>query len=153
MKPAMLDENPYSDWSAHLFTVQRTQYILLTNTASLYSCVLYGRGIRDDHQLIVRSLDAIREFTEDDQLAFLYQRFIAPATGSIRFAKALNRSVTGSMNDFVHASKFNLTNDEDLPPSELGHLLNEMPMGALVGPDGQKYGVPREAFRRLLDRT
>jgi hypothetical protein len=31
-----LDENPYADWSCHLFTADRTQYIILSNTASLY---------------------------------------------------------------------------------------------------------------------
>ena len=35
-----LDENPYADWSCHLFTADRTQYIILCNTASLYSCVM-----------------------------------------------------------------------------------------------------------------
>jgi len=41
------DENrdPLMDWNADLFTVQRTQYIILTNTASLYSMVMHGRGI------------------------------------------------------------------------------------------------------------
>src|SRR5437763_13950728 len=27
-----LDENPFADWSAHLFLAARTQYILVTNT-------------------------------------------------------------------------------------------------------------------------
>jgi hypothetical protein len=27
-----LDDNPYADWSCHLFTVDRTQYILVSNT-------------------------------------------------------------------------------------------------------------------------
>lgn len=39
-----LDENPYADWSCHLFTVDCTQYIILSNTKSLYSCVMYGKG-------------------------------------------------------------------------------------------------------------
>jgi hypothetical protein len=30
-----LDENPYADWSCHLFTADRTQYIIMSNTASL----------------------------------------------------------------------------------------------------------------------
>ena len=34
-----LDENPYADWSCHLFTADRTQYIIMSNTKSLYSCV------------------------------------------------------------------------------------------------------------------
>ena len=32
-----LDESPWGDWSARLFTADRTQYIMLTNTTSLYS--------------------------------------------------------------------------------------------------------------------
>jgi len=30
-----LDENPYADWSCHLFTANRTQYIIMSNTKSL----------------------------------------------------------------------------------------------------------------------
>jgi hypothetical protein len=45
-----LDENPYADWSCHLFTADHTQYIILSNTASLYSCVMYGRQHRTAHQ-------------------------------------------------------------------------------------------------------
>ena len=35
------DDNPYADWSATLFVADRTQYVLLTNTSSLYSVVMY----------------------------------------------------------------------------------------------------------------
>jgi hypothetical protein len=34
-----LDDNPFADWSAHLFVVDRTQYIIPSNT-SLYSTVM-----------------------------------------------------------------------------------------------------------------
>jgi len=40
--------NPLLDWHAHLFTVQRQQNILATNTASLYALVIPGRGITTD---------------------------------------------------------------------------------------------------------
>ena len=40
-----LDENPFADWSAGLFLVGRSQYILVTNTKSLYSTVLAGKGV------------------------------------------------------------------------------------------------------------
>ena len=43
----------FADWSAHLFTAERTQYILISNTASLYSMVMFGRGITDDCRFIV----------------------------------------------------------------------------------------------------
>jgi hypothetical protein len=40
-----LDDDPYADWSAHLFAAGRNQFILLTNTKSLYSTVMLGKGI------------------------------------------------------------------------------------------------------------
>ena len=61
-----LDETPYADWSCHLFTADRTQYIILSNTKSLYSCVMYGKGITNDGVFIERALSTIREFMADD---------------------------------------------------------------------------------------
>ena len=145
-----LDDNPYADWSCHLFTADRTQYIILMNTASLYSCVMYGRGISNDRAFIVRALDTIREFTADDGKQFIYRKFIAPSSGTVSFAKALNRSVTGSMNDHIHAAKFMLA--DDMAPSDVGYRLNETPMSALNGPDGRKYGYPKDVFSNLVDR-
>jgi hypothetical protein len=138
-----LDENPYADWSCHLFAADRTQYIMLTNTTSLYSCVMYGKGITDDSRFIERALSTIREFMEDDGQAFAYQRFIAPASGTVSFAKALNRSVTGSMNDLIKHATYWLTEDE-VSPHELGFRLNEIPMSAL------DYLDQRERFQNLL---
>ena len=89
-----LDDNPYADWSCHLFSADRTQYVIVTNTKSLYSCVMYGRGITNDSMFIERALSSLREFMEDDGQTFVYQKFIAPASGRVSFAKALNRSVT-----------------------------------------------------------
>jgi len=51
-----LDKNPFIDWTAHLFTAERVQYIIVTNTASLYSLVMYGRGITDDNRFFQETL-------------------------------------------------------------------------------------------------
>jgi len=72
-----LDENPYADWSCHLFTADQTQYIIMSNTASLYSCVMFGKGITDDSRFIERALSTILEFMEDDGQAFVYQNYVA----------------------------------------------------------------------------
>ena len=143
-----LDENPYADWSSHLFIADRTQYIILTNTASLYSCVMYGRGISDDCVFIERALETIREFTADDGQQFIYHKFIAPSAATVSFAKALNRSVTGSMNELVEEAKHCLL--QDIAPSEVGYRLNKTPMSALLGSDGKKYACPREVFLNLV---
>ncbi len=60
-----LDENPYADWSAHLFTADRTQCIIISNTKSLYSAVLYGRGITDSSagKMVEFMYDGLRERT------------------------------------------------------------------------------------------
>jgi hypothetical protein len=146
-----LDENPYSDWSCHLFTADRTQYIILMNTASLYSCVMYGAGITDDIRFIERALSTIREFMEDDGQLFAYQRFIAPASGTVSFAKAWNRSVTGSMNDLVNHAKDWLVEDE-ISPHDLGFHLNDILLSALARSKSDFYWKPREAFKQLADR-
>src|ERR1700722_18121798 len=85
-----LDENPLADWSAHLFVAGRTQYILLSNTKSLYSTVLPGKGVTDEKTFIERALSSIREFMDADGQEGDYERLVAPVSGSVRFAKALN---------------------------------------------------------------
>ena len=45
-----LDENPFADWTGHLFRAERVQYIIIANTPSLYSLVMYGRGVTDEHR-------------------------------------------------------------------------------------------------------
>lgn len=85
------DDNPFADWSAHLFAIGRTQYILVSNTKSLYSTVIPAKGINDDGTFIERVLENLREFLADDGQQFVFRRFIAPSAGTVQFAKALNR--------------------------------------------------------------
>ena len=100
-----LNENAFADWSAQLFVAGRTQYLLLSNTKSRYSTAMYAKGITNDSRLIDRALGSIREFMQADDQAFIYQRLIAPTCGTVRFATALDRGVTGSINDLVrHAT-------------------------------------------------
>lgn len=137
-----LGKNPFADWSVHAFKADRSHYLILTNTASLYSSVMHGAGVSSDNLLLDRGLSSIRELMIDDSQEFTYRRFVAPSTGQIKFSKALNRSVTGSMNDLVYHAKFWLT-ECGLSPHDTSLELNEMPMSAL------DYAIPREAFRTL----
>jgi hypothetical protein len=142
-----LDENPLADWSAHLFVAGRAQYLLLSNTKSFYSTVMYGRGVTTDGHFIERALGGIREFMEADGLASAYRRLIVPATASVRFARALDHTVTGSMNDLIKYVTYWLA-EGDKSPFDVSFRLNEIPMSALAN-DGSAYGKPREAFRAL----
>lgn len=50
--------NPLCNWTAHLFEASRVQYILVTNSATLYSCVITGGKYR-------RTLTFLNAFTEE----------------------------------------------------------------------------------------
>jgi hypothetical protein len=139
---APLDANPFADWSAHLFTAQRTQYIILTNTASLYSVIMYGKGISDDEDFIDSALTHMREFLPADGNEFIFRKFIAPASREVAFSKAFNRGVTGSMNDMISCATFQLVQRE-MSPFEAASSVNEMPMSYL------EHKHPREAFKAL----
>jgi hypothetical protein len=146
-----LDQNPGADWSCRLFIANRRQYILISNTMSLYSCVMYGKGVTDRDLFVRKTLDAIGEFMTADELQPTYQRLVAPRSAEVSFAKSLNRSVTGSMSDQIHGSKLYLSDGFGLP--EIGCRLNDTPLSALTSSNGRKYAMPREVFVRLTDHT
>lgn len=136
------DENPFADWSAHLFTADRAQYILVTNTTSLYSMVLFGKGITNDCRFLDRVVSSMSEFIRDDGHVFLSKRLIMPSTGLVRFSKALNTSVIGSMNDLVYQAKVYLR-DQTISPYQVSFQLNQTPLSIL------KFANPREAFQAM----
>jgi hypothetical protein len=151
--PALpLDKNPFADWSAHLFVADRTQYILVSNTKSLYSTVIYGKELTDESAFIGRAVSSLRAFMQNDGQEFVYRRFIATARGTVYFAKALNRAVTGSMNELVSEAKVMLV-ENDLSPFEVGLRLNDTLLSAIAPNKAAKYGKPREAFKALLGRV
>ena len=134
--------NPYADWSAHLFTADRTQYILLSNTASLYSTVFYGRGLTDDGQFLDRAMSHLGEFLREAGFGPVYDRRIVPEAGRVLLCGALNRSVTGSITELVRLAKSHLV-EQGMSPDETSRHLNETPMSKL------DYSYPRAAFAAL----
>jgi hypothetical protein len=143
------DENPFADWSAHLFAVGRTKYIIVSNTQSLLSAVLLAKGITNDGGFVERALGGIREMMKAYGWAFVCDRFVIPAGGPVSFAKALNRSVTGSMNDLIIHAKAYLDGGG---PSlfDLGFVLNDILLSALAHSGSYGYGRPTEAFEKMV---
>jgi len=142
-----LDQNPLADWSAHLFVANRVQYILLSNTKSLYSLVLPGKGITTTSRFIDDALSSMREFMEADGFEFAFGKLIAPACGSVQFAMALDRSVTGSISEMIYDAACYLEEGR-LSLFRISARLNERPMSAL-NPKRNQYGFPREVFAAL----
>jgi len=137
-----LDQNPFVDWTAHLFTAERAQYIIVTNTASLYSLVMYGRGITDDNELVQSALSFMRNVMIDNGCEFIFRRLIAPHATRVSFSKATDRRVIGSMNELIFEAKLFLV-ERQLSPFETSRQINETPMSYLG------YNSPKEAFRQL----
>ena len=137
-----LNENPFTDWTARLFRVKGVQYIMITNTASLYSTIMFGSAITSDSKFIKRVLSSLREFLTADGHQFIYERFIVPSTGSILFSSALNRSVTGSMNDLVLQAKSILAGGL-VSPFDASFKINDTPLSYL------QYSRPKKVFSQM----
>ena len=137
--------NPLIDWNAQLFTAQRIQYIILTNTVSLYSMVMYGRGITNDRKFTQGVLSCMREFMTVDGNEFLYEKYIEPQGNEMFFSKIVDRRVTGSMNDLVFQAKVHL-DMRQLSPSDVSLRLNESPMSYL------NYNRPKDELQKLFFR-
>ncbi len=93
-----MDTNPFTDWTAHLFRADRTRYILLTNTATLYSGVMYGRGITDYSDFLKWATFTMIDTLRRDGFGFIAEGLIAPNAHKALMSKSLNRTVTGSIN-------------------------------------------------------
>ena len=134
---------PLLDWHAHLFTVQRVQYILATNTASLYSLVMPGRGITTGRQLVQALRGGLQTFLAGKgQQPNALMNLLVPER-DVSFAKITDRRILGSMNDLIFQSKIRL-GEGGQALFTVSHYLNETPMSYL------KYRSPKDLFRELL---
>jgi len=129
-KSLPLHDNPYLDWSGHLFQVQRVQHIMLTNTASLYSLLFLGRGITSQEEYVDCVRRELRTFLEQAGYASIHAKHIAPHDGPVLFSKALNRSVIGSMNNMILIATTHLER-HGMTLREAAHYINRMPMFSL----------------------
>ena len=136
-------ESPYLDWTANLFYVNKVQYIIVTNTQSLYSIIMYAKGINNSSIFINYVLSAMRNFMVEDGNEFIFSRLIAPNAKVVYFSKPEGRRVSGSMNNLVYMAEGHLS-DSNLSPFETSLMINGAPMGLL------KYEMPCEAFKKML---
>jgi len=141
-----MNANPFADWTARLFTFERAQYILITNTPTLCSMVIYGRGVTDANAFIHSMTDSLRDTMEQDGFGEAYYEQVAPQTARIGFAKSLNKSVIGSMNRLAFYAQVHLS-DGGVSPFDLSFQLNDGLMSY-----GKKYDRPKERFRLEIQR-
>jgi len=135
--------NPLLDWSADLFTADRTQYILVTNTASLYSLVMYGKGMTDETRFLGDTIAAMRDVMRADGFLPIFESAIDPSFYPAALAKRENRSVIGSMNDFIFQARLRLPR-QDISPYGISSFLNSTLMSYI------DYRPPREEFQSMV---
>lgn len=152
LKPMPMDKAPVTDWTAHVFYSDRVPFILVSNTATLYSTVLFAKGLTGLSVFLTTLLPRLRGFMQAEGLASTYDRLIQPQTGAIGLATTLNRSVTGSMNELVATAKVMLAREE-LSPHDLAGFLNDTLLSAIRPDDSRGYGKPRDAFRALVAKA
>jgi len=141
-----LSMNPFLDWVGHLFTAERTQYIILSNTVSLYSIIMYGRGITNDNELIGQSMSNMRELMASDGLEFIFHRLIAPSAGTIRYSKVRDRQVLGSIAELVREARFYII-ERQVSPFDAASQVNQTLLSYL------RYKHPKEVFAQLRPPT
>jgi len=139
-----LHDNPFLDWTAHLFMVSRWQCIMLTNSRSLYSIVMPGAGITSKESFFQFSLKWLHQYMVTDNTAHLFDAHITPDIDTVTFCKAGDRRVLGSVNDLIYHARLGLL-ESGYPPTMVMSRLNDMPMSML------KMCRPRGALLALDD--
>lgn len=136
-------ENPLLDWTAHLFMAGHRQYIIVTNTATLYSCVIPGGRCRSVSVFMGNFAQGFADVLERDGLGPLPDFVFDCLQEKSVFCRASDRRVLGSINDLVFGVKVYIT-EAGLPLQEVSHRLNQTPMKLI------KHSIPTDEMRKLL---
>jgi len=140
-------EDPFADWSANFFIVDRRRYIVVSNTTTLYTVLLEGKGITNGRKFAEQFKTTLQTFMREDGLEAAYQERIEPSFQSATFAKSLNRKVTGSLCELVQYARFILSDGNDTPYT-LGFRLNDLIYSAIGSKPGD-YARPKVVFTAL----
>jgi len=144
-----MDENPFADWSAQMFLLDRRQCIHLCNTKSFFSTIMFGRGISDANEFIKSALSHLSELFQRYGYKSVFRQRIAPASAEVHFAKALNRSVTGSMNRLIIDATW-MPGEAELSPLDMETQLNEDLLSALGDGRECSYQTPLQALKAMV---
>ena len=139
-------DNPYLDWHSHIFRHRRNQYIMVTNSKSMFSIFMHGAGITDFNKFYGRMSDVLKDTLHEIGAGLIYERIIAPHFASIRLAKAQDKKIIGSMNEHIFYAKDTL-DMLDMNPYDLGFKVNEYILSII------KYASPKEAFLGMNAET
>ncbi len=142
-----LNEDPILDWSTQSFAVGRTQFILISNAKSLYSCVIPSKGVTSTKHLVSQFNQSVPHQLNKDGLGKAVSKLMAINLEEVQFAKSLNRSVIGSMNELIVMAT-TVMSIRELTLPELNDDLNDTLL-TILGTKKGDYGRPKEAMAML----
>jgi hypothetical protein len=139
--------NPFLDWHCSLFIHNRAQYIIITNSSSLFSVFMHGAGNTNIDRFCDNMVYSLRSVLEQSGFSLIYDRIIIPSLNQMLFAKPNDQRIIGSMNELIFQARVFL-DMEDLSPYELSHHVNKVIMGMI------HYRTPQRAFAEMkFDKT
>ena len=134
--------NPYLEWYANYFTLNRYQHILVTNASSLLTIVMHGGGITDIDRFIDQFMMQLQDCLLEIDCELILRRVIHPNTGSFIVAKTIDRTVLGNMNEMK--KKIELYNLRyELSPVDMTELINRTPYNTIG------FMTPKEKFKNM----
>jgi hypothetical protein len=72
-----------------------------------------------------------------------------PIMGSVQFAKPLDKSTIGSVNELVKVAT-RILQDETIAPFDVGTELNQILLSSIATKDDLGYCTPYDAFKRIV---
>ena len=134
LKPADLREvsstTRLGDWFANIFGVRQQRYVLLVSERSRLPILLPGRDVKHVGSHLVDALTHV--LLSLDVPALVVRRELGEMREAV-IAGTNNRSVLGSMNDFVFAVRWHLYDEPDADLLAVSLRLSETPILALGG--------------------
>jgi hypothetical protein len=137
----MFSQGPLGSWHANIFRLERRKSVIFVNDKTLYSMLIVGvkkAELRRFEDLFRNTLfKAMRSM----EITSRYINEIMDETLQFVIGKTNNRSVLGSMNDYISCTIFQVQHDggyQNLDLNDLSARLNDMPMSAIGYSNGEE---------------
>jgi hypothetical protein len=119
-----------ADSCVHTFPMAREPWLIFCNTASLYPVFAKGLDVTDDETLIRRAVGMIQRVLLENGYAEQSARIGRELSSGVQWAPIPDRSVLGSINDFIQMADYHFE-DADLTPAILSQRLGKTPMSTI----------------------
>lgn len=140
----LASSNALGDWFGNLFKIGRKEYFLFTNSRSLISIVTSAHSQIPLSEFVPHLYELLVGYGVTEKRVDTELKTMSPIT----LVKTNDRSVLGSMNDFIRHLRFKgeeVGSEFDPTSPDIHHALWELPMGAL------DYNCPVDVALNILE--